>query len=111
MTNLACEIIIRKAYDEMIETYLDYRSMIITGCSPWTLYEYPNYGGQSACWYPADTINCYPSFFRDPSAMNGWANQISSVRHGCYSNTKYYGEPLSFSKMNKLEGKGAFLQK
>merc|ERR1712062_761700 len=33
------------------------KSMIITGCTPWTLYEYPNYGGQSACWYPADTKN------------------------------------------------------
>jgi len=70
------------------------QSMIITGCSPWTLYEYSNFQGQSACWYPADTQNCYPAFFRDPAKMNGWANQVSSVRHGCFSQTKYYGEPL-----------------
>jgi len=86
------------------------KSMIITGCTPWTLYEYPNYGGQSACWYPADTQNCYPGFFRDQNAMKGWANQISSVRHGCYSNTKYYAEPMPSSELKKLENKGLFLQ-
>ena len=64
------------------------RSMIITGCSPWTLYEFSNFQGQSACWYPADTSNCYPSFFRDENKMNGWAGQVSSVRHGCFSAKK-----------------------
>jgi len=86
------------------------KSMIITGCTPWTLYEYPNYGGQSACWYPADTQNCYPSFFRDQNAMKGWANQISSVRHGCYSDTKYYAEPISSSELQKLQSKGLLLE-
>merc|ERR1712038_1733802 len=89
------------------------QSMIITGCSPWTLYEYTNFGGQSACWYPADTQNCYPAFFRDPAKMNGWANQVSSVRHGCFSKTKYYGEPLPFEEStNKavIGNSGHFLQ-
>jgi len=74
------------------------QSMIITGCSPWTLYEHTNFQGQRACWYPADTSNCYPSFFRDSNAMNGWAGQVSSVRHGCFSQTKIYGEPLPYMK-------------
>ena len=76
--------------------------MIITGCSPWTLYEFSNFQGQSACWYPADTQNCIPGFFRDPNMMKGWANQVSSVQHGCYSDTKYYGELLP--QMNTENG-------
>ena len=86
--------------------------MIITGCSPWTLYEFSNYQGQSACWYPADTQNCIPGFFRDPSMMKGWANQVSSVQHGCYSDTKYYGElipnKISEHNTNIDTGNGAY---
>ena len=85
--------------------------MIITGCSAWTLYEYDNYQGQSACWYPADTQNCYPSFFRTAQLMNGWANQVSSVRHGCFAKEKFYGEPLPLTKSavpNHKGGNGQF---
>ena len=88
--------------------------MIITGCTPWTLYEYSNYQGQSACWYPADTQNCYPAFFRDAEKMNGWANQVSSVRHGCFSETKYYADPLPSQRSineNVKGNNGHFLQK
>ena len=84
-----------------------FRSMIITGCSPWTLYEFSNFQGQSACWYPADTSNCYPSFFRDKNKMNGWAGQVSSVRHGCFSAKKFYGEPMPFEISTKLANIGS----
>jgi len=83
------------------------RSMIITGCSPWTLYEFSNFQGQSACWYPADTSNCYPSFFRDENKMNGWAGQVSSVRHGCFSTEKFYGEPIPFEISTKQANIGS----
>ena len=84
-----------------------FRSMIITGCSPWTLYEFSNFQGQSACWYPADTSNCYPSFFRDENKMNGWAGQVSSVRHGCFSTEKFYGEPMPFEISTKQANIGS----
>merc|ERR1712029_1047142 len=30
------------------------RSVVVTGCNPWTVYDYQNYGGQAVCFYPAD---------------------------------------------------------
>ena len=62
-----------------------FRSAIVTGCNPWTLYEYNNFQGRSACVYPSDTSNCYPGFYEN---LGNVANQISSVRRGCYSNVK-----------------------
>merc|ERR1712156_855292 len=60
------------------------RSVIVTGCDPWTLYKDDNYDGASLCLYPSDTSNCYPSFFLQKDI--GWiADQISSVRRGCHS--------------------------
>jgi len=82
------------------------RSMIITGCSPWTIYESALYKGQSACFYPSDTELCYPSFFPDDKSMNGWANQISSVRLGCFSERKIYGKQQNGS--TELEQKSIF---
>ena len=73
--------------------------MIITGCSPWTLYEHPNFQGQSACWEPADLENCTPAFFITADLMKGWADQISSVRKGCYSKKKISGESNGFVKL------------
>jgi len=72
------------------------RSMIITGCSKWTLYEHSHFNGQSACWQPRD--NCAPAFFRDEKLMKGWAQKVSSVRRGCYSDKTFYGEPLLFER-------------
>ena len=72
------------------------RSMIITGCSKWTLYEHSHFNGQSACWQPRD--NCAPAFFRDEKLMKGWAQRVSSVRRGCYSEKTFYGEPLPFER-------------
>ena len=79
-----------------IQFYVAYRSMIITGCSKWTLYEHSHFNGQSACWHPRD--NCAPAFFRDEKLMKGWAQKVSSVRRGCYSDKTFYGEPLLFER-------------
>jgi len=80
------------------------RSMIITGCSPWTLYEYPNFRGESDCWYPADEEKCTPAFFMTADKLKGWDNQISSVRRGCYATNKFYGEPVAIRKgHNKID--------
>jgi len=69
------------------------RSVIVTGCNPWTVYEYQNYGGQAACFYPADTVKCEPGFFITESKMFGMSGKISSVRRGCFSHNKVVGEP------------------
>ena len=97
----------QKTFFKTLSISILFRSMIITGCSPWTLYEFSNFQGQSACWYPADTSNCYPSFFRDENKMNGWAGQVSSVRHGCFSAKKFYGEPVPFEISTKQANIGS----
>ena len=68
-----------------IQFYVAYRSMIITGCSKWTLYEFSNFAGESACWQPS--ANCTPLFVRNPQMMQGWAKEVSSIRKGCHSRT------------------------
>merc|ERR1712018_285764 len=70
------------------------KSIVVTGCNPWTVYDYTNYGGFSVCFYPADPRNCSPGFFRDAQVMGGMQNRISSARKGCFSNIKLVGEPL-----------------
>jgi len=71
------------------------RSAIVTGCNPWTLYEYNNYQGRCACVYPSDQSNCYPGFYQD---LGNVAGQISSVRRGCSCNKKLAPAPPMFSK-------------
>ena len=73
---------------------MHFRSIVVTGCNPWTVYDYTNYGGQGVCFYPADTHACSPGFFRNAQVMGGMQNRISSVRKGCFSNIKLVGEPL-----------------
>ena len=68
-----------------IQFYVAYRSMIITGCSKWTLYEFSNFAGESACWQPS--ANCTPLFVRNPQMMQGWAKEVSSIRKGCHART------------------------
>ena len=69
----------------------------MTGCNAWTLYEYNNYQGRSACVYPSDTSNCYPGFYEN---LGNVAGQISSVRRGCYSEVKMAPAALPKSKSN-----------
>jgi len=39
--------------------------------------------------------------------MNGWAGQVSSVRHGCFSTEKFYGEPMPFEISTKQANIGS----
>ena len=66
----------------------------MTGCSPWTIYQYDNYQGYSVCLFPSDTTNCYPSFYATPDELAGLDNQVSSTRRGCFSNVKVQGKAL-----------------
>ena len=70
------------------------RSAIVTGCKPWTIYQYDNYQGYSACLFPADTTNCYPSFYPTPDNLGGLSDQVSSVRKGCFSKNRIEGRAL-----------------
>merc|ERR1719323_1788927 len=67
------------------------RSIIVTGCQPWTVYQNTNFNGNCACVYPSDTQNCYPGFYE---SLGNTANQISSVRKGCYCNKKLAPKPV-----------------
>ena len=97
-----------------INQYVPVRSMIITGCSPWTVYDCKNFGnctyGYSACFYPSDTTNYNPSFFKDYDAMAHWAGWIFSVRRGCFSDNKIYGESLPFEGTFANGADGGFNQ-
>merc|ERR1712110_1167402 len=78
------------------------RSVVVTGCNPWTVYDSRNYGGFSICFYPADTRKCSPGFFRNAGVMGGMSGRISSVRKGCFSHIKVVGEPLENLKGKNL---------
>ena len=52
--------------------------------------------------YPSDTSNCYPSFFLQKDI--GWiADQISSVRRGCYSQNVIKPPPPETEKLETGE--------
>jgi len=70
------------------------QSLVVTGCNPWTAYEYNNFRGRGVCFYPADQMRCSPGFYRNAQLLGGMSNRISSVRKGCYSNVKVYGEAM-----------------
>ena len=64
----------------------------MTGCDPWTVYEYDDYSGDAVCLYPADGDECYPGFFPFESDLGGMAGRGSSARVGCYADRKVVGK-------------------
>ena len=66
----------------------------MTGCNPWTIYQYDDYQGLAVCLYPSDTQNCYPGFFPTAGSLGGLAGEISSVARGCFAKTKIQGSPV-----------------
>jgi hypothetical protein len=66
------------------------KSVVVTGCSPWTLYESSNYYGRCMCVYPSSTSSCNPGFYTTESSLGTVARTISSARKGCYCNSKVY---------------------
>ena len=79
-------------YNDMPQLNYDNRarSIIVTGCSAWTVYQYDNYQGQAACMFPADSSQCSPGFYKTGAELGSLAGQISSVRRGCYAQEKLY---------------------
>merc|ERR550519_1526923 len=61
------------------------QSVVVTGCSAWTLYEYSNYQGRAICVYPEDTSQCKPGFYSTRQSLGSLAGTVSSVKRGCYA--------------------------
>lgn len=74
--------------------YLSYdnkaRSVIVTGCQAWTLYQNSNYQGYSVCLYPGDSSSCTPGFYSTSQSLGTVMGQVSSARRGCYSQEKIF---------------------
>ena len=79
-------------YNDMSQLNYDNRakSVIVTGCSPWTLYQYDNYSGDAMCVFPSDSSSCTPGLYPTYQSLGSLAGQVSSVRKGCYARSKVY---------------------
>merc|ERR1712080_352397 len=64
------------------------QSVIVTGCNPWTLYEYSNYKGKSMCVYPENTSKCSPGFYSTRQSLGSLAGTVSSVRGAATPSTR-----------------------
>merc|ERR1711955_172075 len=64
------------------------QSIVVTGCHPWTIYEYDSYRGYAMCLYPESTAKCTPGFYSTRQSLGRLANQVSSVRKGCCAKHK-----------------------
>merc|ERR1719369_213620 len=69
-------------------------SIIVTGCSPWTIYEYPKYQGRHACVHPSDSSKCSPGFFARNSDFGNMGGHIQSARRGCYSDRQFRAQAI-----------------
>ena len=64
------------------------QSIIVTGYQWWTIYEYPNYQGYSACLAPGN--NGFPGFYSTRASLHSLANDVSSIALGCHSAERLY---------------------
>ena len=82
------------------------QSLIVTGCSPWTLYTERNYLGVSTCVYPSDSSACLPGLY-DSQRLDWFAGQVSSVRRGgCFSEKHLY--PANYGLRTNSNGTSGF---
>ena len=66
------------------------------------MYQYDNYQGASVCLFPSDTTNCYPGFFETPNDLGGLSRQFSSLRVGCFSDTKLFGKSVPKGELQAM---------
>jgi hypothetical protein len=86
------------------------RSVIVTGCSAWTLYQYNNYQGERLCVWPSNTAACYPGFYTTSQSLGLLAGQVSSARKGCYAQRSVMPDnydPEAKAEAGEVFGKGA----
>ena len=57
-----------------------FRSAIITGCKPWTIYEKQGYKGKCGCIYPNTAGGNFPAFYPDLKEIGGI---VASAKKKC----------------------------
>merc|ERR1719315_106941 len=87
------------------------KSVIVTGCNPWTLYQYDNYQGNAMCVYPSDTSKCDPGFYTPSQSLGSLAGQVSSVRRGCYAKGKVLPDNHGMTARSTQNGASGFFPK
>merc|ERR1712098_672197 len=91
-------------------THLSYpdkaKSLIVTGCLPWTVYADVNYRGKAMCVWPSDPIQCTPGLYPARSTLGSLADNISSVKRGC--NAKENVFPVNYLKQESGSASGYF---
>lgn len=70
-------------YEDISNFTIEAKSIIVTGCKPWTVYMESNYQGESKCIYPSDIKMCTPGLFPSVSSLKDVAGKIFSARRGC----------------------------
>ena len=73
------------------------KSLIVTGCKPWTLYQKINYEGLSTCVFPSDTTQCTPGLYPTRNSLGEYWGKIASAKRGCFSEAKLEGESSTIS--------------
>jgi len=63
-------------------------SLIVTGCTPWTLYQYDHFEGDAMCVFPSSSTDCTPGYYTTSQALSTLAGQVSSARKGCLAKKK-----------------------
>lgn len=88
------------------------KSIIVTGCQAWTVYQYNNYQGRAMCLFPSDTSSCTPGLYPTSSSLGSLAGDVSSARRGCYAQEKVYpvnhGAALRSGQSQGLGASGFF---
>ena len=79
-------------YEEIPKFTIEAKSVIVTGCKPWTVYMESNYQGESKCIYPSDIEKCTPGLYPAVSNLEGVAGNILSARRGCQGGEQIQNE-------------------
>jgi len=82
------------------------QSIILTGYQYWTIYQYPNYQGYSACLAPGN--NGMPGFYSTQGSLHSLANDVSSIAMGCHSNVRLYPDNHRMRMANGTNGFSSF---
>merc|ERR1712154_302738 len=82
------------------------QSIILTGYQYWTIYQYPNYQGYSACLAPGN--NGFPGFYSTQGSLHSLANDVSSIAMGCHSNVRLYPDNHRMRMANGTNGFSSF---
>uniref|UniRef100_D3PHC6 Crystallin, beta A1 [Equus caballus] n=1 Tax=Lepeophtheirus salmonis TaxID=72036 RepID=D3PHC6_LEPSM len=67
---------------------MNFHSLILTGCEPWTLYDDKFFDGDRICVFPGDEDRCYPGFFPRHEDFGYFGSRVQSARIGCFSEVK-----------------------